>query len=516
MTLVDDFIEFGYLPREIPLLFNSSSLKSIISYPLVKHQISTGSIYTVPGPNKIRRNLSIPNPISQIPLYKSIDANWNDILSLYSKSKISISTPQKKDPRGRAVAPSFKFKEIPSKQLLDFPDCKYVLHADISRYYGNIYKHSIPWAIHGKLKSKKDRTPALFGNQIDTLLRNTQDQQTKGIPVGPDSSLVVSEIIGSSIDEILQNSRNINGYRYIDDYFFYFKSQEDAEDIRSFLQELLHEYELELNSSKTHIYELPMSTENRWVSDIRYFKLNDWSSFVSSDLISYFNMCFRLCVEFNGERVLKYAIDRLKRIRLDRKEWKLVENFILRSMLYEPFCIPGAVKITYAYYCYDSSFVDIVNVGNCIFNMIVEHGKSGNGFEVSWCLFLCKLLKIKIKEAVFRNISTKEDSVNSVIVMDLVDSSMVDGNLDISIWKSLVDVSKMGTKNWLFIYEAIYRNWFGSISFSTGDFYSSMIGKNVGMYNGNAVLDCSDVNVSYDDDPEHWRSQHGEDYEDDY
>ena len=147
----------------------------------------------------------------------------------------------------------------------------YVLKTDISRFYSSIYTHSIPWAMHGKsfAKQKGNRGDNHLGNLLDKQMRNSQDDQTLGIQVGNDVSLIVSELIGCAIDELVLNEFNsVVGFRYIDDYYLFFRKKEEAETVLASLRRTIGQFELELNNEKTTIYELPRSTEPEWTSKL--------------------------------------------------------------------------------------------------------------------------------------------------------------------------------------------------------------------------------------------------------
>ena len=108
---------------------------------------------------------------------------------------------------------------------------KIILHTDVSRFYNSIYTHSIPWALHTKLIAKQRRRDyTLLGNRLDRALRNMQDGQTMGIAIGPDASLIISEIVLAAIDESFQKSGRVRGLRYVDDYELVFSSTSEAED----------------------------------------------------------------------------------------------------------------------------------------------------------------------------------------------------------------------------------------------------------------------------------------------
>ena len=117
----------------------------------------------------------------------------------------------------------------------------------VSRYYSTIYTHTIPWALHSKVRAKVDRSDKLCGNVIDKCVRNTQDKQTLGIPTGPDTSLIISEIIGTAMDIRLSNELKdikLNGYRYIDDYYLFFSNWAQAEQATSKIHSTAKHFEL--------------------------------------------------------------------------------------------------------------------------------------------------------------------------------------------------------------------------------------------------------------------------------
>ena len=115
-----------------------------------------------------------------------------------------MSVPTIRENSSRAVGLSAYFKDLSAERMLRSTGTRFHLYADFARFYGSIYTHSIAWALHGQDEARADeKTMLLTGNQIDRLVRNTQDRQSMGIPVGPDSSLVMAEIIGAAIDQKL-------------------------------------------------------------------------------------------------------------------------------------------------------------------------------------------------------------------------------------------------------------------------------------------------------------------------
>ena len=61
--------------------------------------------------------------------------------------------------------------QLPKERLKAFSRFKYVLVADVSRFYELVYTHALPWAINGKDAAKADsdwKSKTVFGNRIST------------------------------------------------------------------------------------------------------------------------------------------------------------------------------------------------------------------------------------------------------------------------------------------------------------------------------------------------------------
>ncbi len=216
----------------------------------------------------------------------------------------------------------------------------------MSLFYPSIYTHSLPWAVHGKDVVKQAMRVRhglnnLWSNKFDVLLRNLNEQQTVGIPIGPDISRVVSEIILGAVDvELHRTLRNLRGIRYIDDYEFSVDSESEADRIVSTLQTILGTYELDLNLNKTEVVKLPTELERWWVSELRtYVFRNAGATGQKNDLVDYFNRSFRFSKEMPAEGVLKYAIARLNGLDVEEGNWSLYESLLAQCAIVEPACL---------------------------------------------------------------------------------------------------------------------------------------------------------------------------------
>jgi hypothetical protein len=249
-----DFLTKGFLPKEFPSLFDSSDLLKTIGYNKSilesEPKISRPTKTSIPKGGGFRRSITVPNPKQYAMLAKFLVDHSNEIGRFFNISKISMSKPLAKVDGSRAISNEYNFEQVMHEQIAKGYSSRCLLKADISKFYNTIYTHSIPWAIHTKAAAKNDRSDTLWGNELDRLVRNMQDGQTLGIPIGPDTSRVISEIIGVALDRSIQASEpDINGIRFIDDFFLFTDTPYEAESLDLKINRALSEFELTVNEN---------------------------------------------------------------------------------------------------------------------------------------------------------------------------------------------------------------------------------------------------------------------------
>ncbi|MFC1997640.1 RNA-directed DNA polymerase [Chloroflexota bacterium] len=275
----------GYFFRELPPPFSSELFANVMTaqnQPIPSsftnsRRLSKHCLHNVARVGLHRRKMRLPNPVGFYNLASDLVRNWSSIDAHNKRSPFSKSIPSV-HPIGRAVIPEYSFVDLLGFRAFVRANSRYILRADISNFYPTIYTHSIPWAIHTKPIAKTNRKYSLYGNSVDRWARNCQDGQTIGIPIGPDTSLIIAEIILNAADTVLASYLSgslsgIRGFRHIDDYEFGCSSFAQAEELLAKLQQAINEFELELNLRKTSIIELPIPLESPWVSELRDFPL---------------------------------------------------------------------------------------------------------------------------------------------------------------------------------------------------------------------------------------------------
>jgi len=188
-------------------------------------------------------DFGVPNPAVHWALAKEIADNWEELRACARNSRLSRSVPTLRSTQERAAGPAIPLADVMFLRVDTRSIGRYILRTDIAEFYRSVYTHSIPWALHTKAVAKShvhDKT--LLGNRLDAAVQAAQYGQTNGIPIGPDTSLVLAELMLGSVDQALQQRLGpVRGYRHHDDYELVFRTPREAEEAKAALQSVLLE-----------------------------------------------------------------------------------------------------------------------------------------------------------------------------------------------------------------------------------------------------------------------------------
>ena len=241
MDLKDKLIRKGYFPENLPPSFSTDSIADYFRENSTKNYLTDtrkkpcqAATYSSSKRGISRRIFSVIHPRTAHDLAHFVAENWKNIEAFYSKSKFSLSVPDYNEKAERALVIS-SFRKIQQEKYSRLSPFRFIVTTDIARFYHSIYTHSIPWAYHGKVKAKSSYrrlSTRLPFDRADAIIRNGQDGQSIGIPVGPDVSRVFAELIGTAIDnEFVSRIGDVECavLRYIDDVWIGVNSHADAE-----------------------------------------------------------------------------------------------------------------------------------------------------------------------------------------------------------------------------------------------------------------------------------------------
>ena len=320
-------IDYGLFSERMPPCFSSAGLSRHVPPALVplmtendneqlkkllKNKRHDYIRYDSMRHTNIPRQLGIPHPESYIVQCLALKRHWDKIKRHCAKPTIPVSRIFVRKSAGtRLFRMNYKGLERFEDEEEDLrarSGARYMVRTDISNCFPSIYTHSIPWALHGHGKAKKDRSLLLDGNLLDRVTQDTRDGQTNGLLIGPHASNVLSEIVLTGVDRRMVASYGRYS-RHIDDYEYAAGTYEEAE---SFVRDLgiqLREYDLRINDKKTEIAAMPIPIEEGWVRELNAFDFETGSGAVRFRTVRQFmDLALALAQGEEDYSVLNYAI----------------------------------------------------------------------------------------------------------------------------------------------------------------------------------------------------------------
>jgi hypothetical protein len=263
--------------EEMPPVFSTEMLSGEVRKRLMQFNIRSRNgydqiDYKLTRFNNVPRLLSIPHLIPYINLSKCIAENWEYFFHICKNDRSRI-IPRKHDD-GRIIIMDYEKSFASTKRIAQESfGKKFKVKTDIANCFPSIYSHSIPRALVGIKKSKQTIEDDTYYNNLDKAQMHLKRNETSGLPIGPATSNIITELILYKIDKKLEQEGFVffgegTFSRFIDDYTGYFETRKAADKFISLLSEQLSKYKLQLNIRKTEICELPTSISPNWLLDI--------------------------------------------------------------------------------------------------------------------------------------------------------------------------------------------------------------------------------------------------------
>jgi len=469
MVAFNSLLGLGYFPREMPPVFTTKAFAAALAATPAPFQgaqrasqLMPFSLGRVAG---LRRMLSIPNPLGFANLAYQMAANWQAINGHLARNKLSFTSPTPGSLAGRALDPRFRLEALPIRRAITRAGARYLVHADVARFYPSIYTHTIPWVAHGKAVAKQRRRDrGLYGNVLDECVRQCQDDQTVGIPIGPDSSLVLAEMILSKVDLQLHGvASEKNAFRFIDDYEISCASLRQAEEALSALDEALRTYELDLNDRKSRIIELPTALYESWKDALAKFDfVAETPAESREEVIRYFTLAFELRSKHPDAYVLNYALSRLPLAATKPSSWRILESLLLQCLNLEP----GSTRYVVASLIEAHSLDRRLNrdrIAAALSEHLTEHARLGHSAEVGWTIWGATELKVPLSENSAAAVSNMEDAIAALLALRAKREGVFQRGLRTSTWRGHMSAEGLYGPLWLLAYEANIRAWLPSL-----------------------------------------------------
>jgi hypothetical protein len=467
MGVLEDLLRRGYLPIQLPPGFSSSTFLDGLRllWPGGAPPRTVPEKYSVARSSYYRRTTALVNPISFYFLASDIATHWPQIEAHYKKSQLSRSIPKVENPGSLRAIDLPRFGALHEDKIIASSGFKYALVTDITSYFPAIYTHSIPWALHTKAVAKVNQgksksSPAYLGNLLDHRCMDLQDRQTIGLPIGPDTSHILAEIIGVAIDERLNTDLGAwpTGFRYVDDFFLFFGRREDAEKALASISKAVSEFELHINPAKTRIIEVKELVDESWKYSVKKLSVAAVRRQQRDDIHHFFEALFSLEKRFRDESLVKYGLKRLSTTIVKRSNWSILEAYLLKCGYSFPNTLQVIARIftTYAALGYP---LNKDAIGRFCNELIRSSAVSNHHGEVSWLLWICKELELSLAAGVVKEVFRMPGSVCKLLALDLHQSGLASEAPDASILHSVANEKALTGTEWLLSYEGGRRKW---------------------------------------------------------
>jgi hypothetical protein len=360
---------------------------------------------------------------------------------------------------------SERFNAVPLKRSMVRMGERFLLTADVSRFYPSIYTHALDWAISSKARAKRQLRgkgkKLSLGATLDKLVQACQSGQTLGIPIGPGASMLLSELLLTKVDARLKAQKITHGFRYADDYELTFNERAHAERGLAVLENALTEFELELNPAKTSITELPQELDNPGIQELRRFAFRTRYQSQRSDLMHFFTRAFALQRVFPDKAILRYAISRLSPTTAKAANADLLQRLILQAVSYESGVWPMAIKQLIRLHRTHSS-QSAADIGLTIHAIIRNYAHLNHSSEVAWSLWAAIVFGITLTERAVKSVMSMLDDCCCLLLFDASARGLTAVKPQTKMIIPWFSRDALRGPHWLLSYELVVQGWVAS------------------------------------------------------
>lgn len=504
----------AYLPAELPPIITTKSFSQFCrdDYATLKAQMgaltrqSTQYVnFSIPRTNGNRRLLALVHPKAQIATCLALCNNRSEIKRLLCDNGVSLYDTSEDIKRDKAFK-GLDFKEARTRKAKLSSDYKYVVQADVSRFFYTIYTHSLPWAVLGKSKAKQllaeRRLHRHWSSQLDFAMQAGQSRETFGIPVGPDTSRVLAEILLAGVEHEPELQPYLIGdrsFRLMDDFFIGANDEAEGMSILGALRRALDNYNLHLNEEKSGVVRSYKLFTERWKLDFETLTVSDINpADQGRDIERLIEFSLHCCDESASALPATWACRRLLSLKNIEENFSTILVALLRLARDFPFCTSHVAEflINNQKRCRSPEFSG--RIKRWVTTMLDTHLKHRDDFEVAWCLVVCGVLKLQLDDKDLAAADARPNSIIFSIMGLLIQKGLLKTNLAKWGWRAEAKQNGVNSNNWLFVYEAVQRKWTTDrelvAAVKNDDVLGKMFSKDVSFLD-DELLDVSSISV---------------------
>jgi Reverse transcriptase (RNA-dependent DNA polymerase) len=489
------FLQRGYLPEVFPPIFTSKRWSAGIDskkveLDLVKDLELNKISYSCTKRGYGRRYFDFVHPVSAVSTSAWMSRHWKDVEKYCNHTPTApVKAALMDDDESRCIV-SCSFDRVLQEAKRRLSGARYVVRADVAKYYSSIYTHAIPWALNGKEAAKKDRSPiskTISGNELDWAIRIGQSNQTKGIPVGPDFSRAVGELVGIAIDRLVLekiDKRHVGYVRNIDDFYIGASDLASAEAILHALQESLRAFELELNDDKTSVKEAHTLVDESWIHELDVILGSTPTDQVRA-VDRAFDRAFYLADATASDSSLKYLVRTVDRLTSTEEiSFEDIEHSLVRSMVSYPHCIDYCVLLFLKQHALGNANEKLWS--DVIARELARHLSLSHDHETCWLLAALVGAEIKIGKLKFTPDPNRQ--ITNTLLFHCLDRGYVE--FDGSVFLDEVMPDSEINSNWLLSNEIVANNWSTTaVRTRISKIRKQIVGKNISFLNPDFLVD---------------------------
>lgn len=524
----NSLLSLGYFPRELPPTFttrefgeNSAEIisewknsgifkmtnKSIGKTPCKRKRRGAytfelrnteAEVISKPKRGYERRDIHITHPVPQSLLANELAQHWRSVQGWLSRAVYSEDKIRTSGSYDRAIK-DINFQLHRAKKSYIECTADWLVKTDITRFYPTIYTHSIPWAAYGKEKVKKNlgHYTGSLADRIDLLVRSCNRNQTVGIPIGPETSGIIAEVISARIDcDFKESNGDVSKSmvdRLQDDWTVGVGSLDKAEKIISSISKIYRGYGLDINGSKTSIEHIVSTKETSWVSEIGAFLSHRPGQLSGSRLREFLTLCVRLQANNRSEPIINYALTVIESRQISQSDVEALESFLLKAAVVAPNSMDRVCRVTLNIH-HKTKSISTKRVTDRFVNLAERNLSRGHLFEAIWLLYTIRGLKRPFRSKLLcDSLEVMNSSVLALIVLDMKSKGLGIGTLPISKWESeFSEDTVLSGWSWLLAYEGFRHGWLNDKkNLMQRPFFKPLIKRNISFYQDDRNIQSS-------------------------
>ena len=433
-------LEVGLFPSELPPAFSTTDFANYAatrsgSLGRSKQEIGEVSSLLKTRPGRLSRQLHVVNPVSALECNELLEANWPTLQAHFGIADLALSRPQARRSGRRAITPTVPFGEVQAKRARMMHFGRFHVRVDVRACYSSIYTHAIEWALYGKALVKAqlaggNHAKSSLGAKLDRAMMRMQHGETKGIPVGPDSSFVTAEIVLTAVDRVVEGSlgsRAKQCFRYVDEYEYFTNSQDDAEKFVSTVQRALAEYGLEVNQSKVSISPSFSCQSGIWLAAVRNLARSlrtTTPKVLTNDVVAYFDSVAHHAAEAPGDPVLQFAVRSAAAKVQGQQPSAVWVDMVLAGMRQYPSSIQAGCESIQT--LASRGWRPRKGLDRSLNMLAVDFSEGGYGVEVSWILDTMLQLGLRLSAQAIKSIDAMADNAPLLYLLEFERQGLVD------------------------------------------------------------------------------------------